>query len=124
MVILEAPMRRAKMVAEKSEPERLSVVGVPSSVAATKPVTTTIGAVLAQSAESRSARPGALNHSPTRSAVISQSGSTPTTLAEPLSPRPKLVCSTTSTSRASSHALGTSSVSRYACIVIADHTSP
>ena len=38
-----AAMSLAKMVAEKSEPERLSVVGAPCSVTATKPVTTRIG---------------------------------------------------------------------------------
>merc|ERR1719240_2529871 len=49
MVMREAPINRAKIVAEKSEPERFKVVGAPSSVEATKPVTMTIGACFLQS---------------------------------------------------------------------------
>ena len=90
----------------------MSVVGVPSRVAATKPVTTTMGAATVQSDDDRSDRVGSANQSVTRSAVFSHRGSTPTTLAEPFSPRPKPVCSTTRTSRASSHAVATPAYSR------------
>jgi len=103
----------------------LSVVGAPSSVEATKPVTTTIGAATLQSALRRCACDGAANQSTTLSAVTSHIGSVPTVLVDPLSPRPPpALCSTISTSRASSHADGTSCVRRYACIVIADQISP
>ena len=79
IVILDASISRAKIVAEKSEPERLRVVRVPSSVDATKPVTMTIGAAVAQSTLIIAFCSGCSNHSFTRSAVTSHRGSTPTT---------------------------------------------